>query len=519
MRASPVQSNLKRILIVGGGTAGWMAAASFGKVLSEGQYEVELVESDEIGTVGVGEATIPPIMDFNRTLQIDEVDFIKATQATFKLAIEFIDWTRLDHSYIHPFGLYGVPMHGVHFHHFWLRHRAAGGTLSHDLFNSSAMAARAGRFARSPANEQSPLAPLAYAYHFDAGLYAAFLRNYAEKLGVKRHEGKIVSVQQNGESGFIESVTLADGRVLAADLFIDCSGFRGLLIEQTLHAGYNDWSEWLPCDRAVAVPCDRVEKTTPFTRSHAREAGWQWRIPLQHRTGNGYVYCSQYLSDDEATTKLLSRLDGQPRATPRPLRFVAGQRKESWKKNVLSLGLASGFLEPLESTSIHLVQTALARFLFFFPSRNFDQSAIDKYNQLARTEFEEVRDFLVLHYTATERDDTPFWRHCRNIRKPDSLLERWEVYESHAHLHMPLGQLFRESSWFAVFTGQGVYPKHYHPLAEVPPDAELAHRFQLIGDAVRQRVAGFPTHDDYIRQNCAAPSMSPMPTKMDKAAM
>jgi tryptophan 7-halogenase len=503
-----VQTNLKRILIVGGGTAGWMAAASFAKLLGEGHYEIELVESDEIGTVGVGEATIPPIQDFNRTLQIDETEFVRATQASYKLAIEFVDWTRLDHSYIHPFGQYGVPMHGVHFHHFWLRHRAAGGTLSHDIFNSSTMAARAGRFARPMPTDRSPLPPLGYAYHFDAGLYAAFLRKYAEKLGVKRHEGKVVSVQQNAETGFIESITLVDGRVLPADLFIDCSGFRGLLIEQTLQSGYDDWSEWLPCDRALAVPCDRVAATTPFTRSTAREAGWQWRIPLQHRTGNGYVYCSQFISDDEAATRLLGRLDGEARASPRPLRFIAGRRKEAWKKNCVALGLASGFLEPLESTSIHLIQTALARFMFFFPSREFDQVAIDKYNRMARVEYEEIRDFLVLHYTATERDDTPFWRHCRHIRRPDSLQERWQIYESHGHLLMPPGELFRESSWFAVFTGQNVFPQRYHPLAELPPDAELANRFERIADAVRERIDGFPTHDEYIRQFCAAPPMA-----------
>lgn len=511
-----MQDKPTRVLIVGGGTAGWMAAASFGKLIAGPKYEIALIESEEIGTVGVGEATIPPIQDFNRTLQIDENEFIRATQASFKLGIEFVDWTRLGHQYIHPFGKYGVPMHGIHFHHFWLRHRAAGGTLSHDIFNSSTMAARAGKFSRPMPNDSSPLPPLGYAYHFDAGLYAAYLRKMAEKLGVKRHEGKIVHVQQRGTDGFIESIKLADGRVLEADFFIDCSGFRGLLIEQTLHAGYNDWSEWLPCDRAMAVPCDRVEQTTPYTRSTAREAGWQWRIPLQHRTGNGYVYCSQFMGDDEAASLLLSRLDGPARATPRPLRFVAGQRKQSWMKNCVALGLASGFLEPLESTSIHLVQTAIAKLMFFFPSKDFDQTAIDKYNALARAEYEEVRDFLVLHYTATERNDTPFWRHCQNIRKPDSLRAKWEMYASHGHLNTPPGELFSEPSWFAVFTGQNVIPSHHHPFADIPSDAELASRFQRIGEAVRTRVDSFPTHDEYIRRNCAAPPLDttkPMPGK------
>ncbi len=508
-----MQQNFKRLLIVGGGTAGWMAAAALAKFLNGGGYRIELIESDEIGTIGVGEATIPPIVDFNRSMGIDENDFIRATQASFKLGIEFVDWTRLGHSYIHPFGLYGVQMEGIFFHHFWLRHRASGGTMSHDQFNSSTIAARAGRFARPTPNDRSPLPPLGYAYHFDAGLYAAFLRKIAEGLGVKRHEGKVEHVQLRGADGFIESVTLNDGRVLPADLFIDCSGFRGLLIEQALHAGYEDWSEWLPCNRAMAVPCDRLAKTTPYTRSTAREAGWQWRIPLQHRTGNGYVYCSEYLGDDEAASLLLSRLDGTARAAPRPLRFVAGRRKECWKKNCVSIGLASGFLEPLESTSIHLIQTALAKLLFFLPGDNFDQAAIDKFNSLVRTEYEEIRDFLVLHYTATERDDTPFWKHCRAIKKPATLVQRWQMYERNANILDPPGELFRVPSWFAVYTGQGVRPSAYHPIADVASDQELERRLQLISGDVQKRVASFPTHDDYIRDNCAAPPLKDPPPK------
>jgi tryptophan halogenase len=506
-----MQQNLKRILIVGGGTAGWMAAASCAKMLVGGGYSIELIESDEIGTIGVGEATIPPIVDFNRTMQIDEVEFIRATQASFKLGIEFVDWTRLGHSYIHPFGQYGVQMQGIYFHHFWLRYRALGGQLGHDQFNSSTMAARAGRFARPMPTDRSPLPPLGYAYHFDAGLYAAYLRKIAEGLGVRRLEGKVVHVQQRGDDGFIESVQLADGRVIPADLFLDCSGFRGLLIEQTLHAGYEDWSEWLPCDRAMAVPCDRLPATTPYTRSTAREAGWQWRIPLQHRTGNGYVYCSQFLSDDEASSLLLSRLDGAARATPRPLRFIAGRRKEAWKKNCVALGLASGFLEPLESTSIHLIQSSLARLLFLFPGAGFNQVTIDKFNAMVRGEYEEIRDFLVLHYTATERDDTPFWRHCQAIRKPDSLLQRWEMYQRNAQIVSPPGDLFRESSWFAVYTGQGVLPQAHHPFADIPPADEIERRMQIISGDVQKRVESFPTHDEYIRQHCAAPPLAGKP--------
>jgi tryptophan halogenase len=498
----------RRIVIVGGGSAGWMAAAAIGKALHGGAFTIDVVESEEIGTVGVGEATIPSILEFNRTLGIDEAEFIRATQATFKLAIEFVDWSRLGHSYMHPFGHYGVQMSNIYFHHFWLRHRAQGGTLSHDAFCSNIIAARAGKFGRVAPSDQSPVPPLAYAYHFDAGLYAAFLRKFSEALGVRRTEGRVVHVQLRGTDGFIESIQLADGRVIEGDLFIDCSGFRGLLIEQTLHAGYEDWSEWLPCDRAVAVPCDRIAATTPYTRSTAREAGWQWRIPLQHRTGNGYVYCSSFLGDDEAASLLLGRLDGTPRATPRPLRFVTGRRKEIWKKNCVALGLASGFLEPLESTSIHLVLASLARFLFMFPGEGFDQATIDRFNELSRAEIEEIRDFLVLHYTATERDDTPFWRHCRAIRRPESLVQRLEMYDRSANIVLGTSELFREPSWFAVLTGQCAPPKAYHPIADIISDEELARRLNLMAGDVQRRVQSYPLHDEFIRMHCAAPPLA-----------
>jgi tryptophan 7-halogenase len=499
---------VQKVLVVGGGTAGWMAAAALGH-LAGGGYDIQVVESEEIGTVGVGEATIPPINDYNRAMGIDQLEFIRATQATFKLGIEFIDWTRLGHSYIHPFGRYGVQMHGIHFYSFLHRYWKNGGTRSADEFCSSILAARQGRFAW-PVLQGSPLPPHGFAYHFDASLYAAYLRKRAEATGVKRVEGKIVDVKQREPDGFIESVTLADGRVLAADFFIDCSGFRGLLIEQTLHAGYEDWSEWLPCNRAMAVPCVRQPATTPYTKSTAREAGWQWRIPLQHRTGNGYVFCSEFLGEDEAASLLLSRLDGEALATPKPLRFVTGRRKEAWKKNCVALGLASGFLEPLESTSIHLIQTAIARMMFLFPGNGFDQAAIDKYNAMAKFEFEDVRDFLVLHYTATERNDTPFWRHCQAIKKPETLVQRLEMYQTSGSILTLPGELFQDPSWFAVLHGQGVRAHNYHPFADTPSDAELERRLALISEDVRKQVATFPLHDDFIRANCAAP---PIPVK------
>jgi tryptophan halogenase len=484
---------ISRIVIVGGGTAGWMAAAAMSKIMKGGGYSIAVVESEEIGTVGVGEATIPPIMDFNRTVGIDEAEFMRATQASFKMGIEFIDWTRLGDSYIHPFGPYGVQMQGIFFHHFWLRHQARGGKLRPEQFNIAAMSAKAGRYSPPLPPERTPLPAHAYAYHFDAGLYAAYLRKMAEASGVVRHEGRIVEVKQHGESGFIESVKLTDGRVIAGDFFIDCSGFRGLLIEQTLHAGYHDWTQWLPCDRAMAVPCDRIETTTPYTRSTAREAGWQWR-----------------LGDDEAATQLLSRLDGTARATPKPLRFVTGKRKEPWKKNCVSLGLASGFMEPLESTSIHLVQSALARLMFLFPGNGIDQDTVDKYNDMARVEWEEIRDFLVLHYTAVERDDTPFWRHCRAIQIPESLRAKREMYEANGSIVAVPGDLFREQSWFAVYAGQGVKARSWHPFADIPDDAELERRLALISGDVAKVVQNFPMHDDFLRRYCAAP---PIPAK------
>jgi tryptophan halogenase len=502
-----MQKKVRKIVIVGGGTAGWMTAATFARTALGVPYQIQLIESDEIGTVGVGEATIPPIYDYNNQMKIDEHEFMRATEATIKLGTEFLDWKGLAESYIHPFGYYGVQMHGIYFHHFWLRHRAQGGTMSPDEFNMNIVACRQGRFGRPRPDDRIPLPPLSYAYHFDAGLYARFLRRMAEADGVKRIEGKIVSVQQDGESGFVTSVTLTDGRVVEGDFFIDCSGFRGLLIEQTLHAGYEDWSHWLPCDRAMAVPCERVAATTPYTRSTSREAGWQWRIPLQHRTGNGYVYCSQFISDDEAAGRLLQRLDGPAQAAPRPLRFVAGRRKAVWKKNVAAIGLASGFLEPLESTSIHLIQSMVARLMFMFPHDGIDPATIEKFNALARLEIEEIRDLLVLHYTATEREDTPFWRHCRAIPKPESLTQRWEMYEGTGNIIIEAGLLLKEPSWFAIYTGQGVRPRSYHPFADIPSDAELARRLTILSSDVAKRVASFPMHDDYIRANCASPAM------------
>ncbi len=454
---------VQRIVIVGGGTAGWMAAAALSKVLGRAGPKIELVESEEIGTVGVGEATIPQLLLFNRLLEIDEDEFVRATRATYKLGIEFVDWTRLGHRYIHPFGQYGIDMLGVEFHHLWLRGTTLGEAAPLDDYSLMAMAARAGRFSRPVANQsKSPLSKIAYAFQFDASLYARFLRKFAEARGVVRTEGRIVRVARSSDSGFIEAVVLDDQRHVSGDLFIDCSGFRGLLIEQTLQSGYVDWTPWLPCDRAVAVPCERVEDPAPYTRSTACEAGWQWRIPLQHRTGNGYVYSSRYISDDEATARLLNRLDGAPAGEPRLLRFVGGHRKQAWVKNVVALGLAGGFLEPLESTSIHLVQSGIARLLTFFPTKNFEQAEIDAYNRATVAEYHYVRDFLVLHYKATERNDTPFWRDCQLLPAPEGLARKLDLFRTNGRIVRDKDELFTQTSWLAVLIGQGVKPQGYH---------------------------------------------------------
>jgi tryptophan halogenase len=487
-----------------------MAAAALARAI-EFPISIQLIESDEIGTVGVGEATVPHLRSYNASLQIDEVDFVRAVQGTFKLGIQFVDWGSVGSSYVHGFGTIGHEYRSLPFHQYWIKLRRQGKAHPLDEYSLNAAAAPAGKFmsGASDVPAGSPLAQVAYAYHFDAGLYARYLRRYAEARGVRRIEGEVIDVRlkSDGDDGFVDLLALKSGQTIGADLFIDCSGFRGLLIESALKTGYEDWSRWLPCDRAVAVPSERTGPATPYTRSTARDAGWQWRIPLQHRTGNGYVYSSAHLSDEAAASTLLRHLDGRALADPRVLRFTAGRRRRMWNGNCVALGLASGFLEPLESTSIHLIQSAIARLMFLFPGNVFDQATIDKYNDMARVESEEIRDFLVLHYTAIERDDTPFWRHCRAIKKPDSLLAKWEMYERSGNIVAVPGDLFREHSWFAVYSGQNVIPSRWHPFADIPDAAELERRLNLIAGDVRKLVATFPAHDDYLRQYCAAPPL------------
>jgi tryptophan halogenase len=494
----------RKFVIVGGGTSGWIAAATLIQALKGRLGEVELIESDEIGTVGVGEATIPPIQFLNGLLGIDEYDFVRKTQATFKLGIQFRNWGRLGHEYFHPFGVYGEPIDGVSFHHYWLRLRANGEGGSLDSYALSTVAAKAGKFAAPPKDLPPGVPGLGYAYHFDAGLYARYLRDYAETRGVKRTEGKIAKVEQRPEDGFVSGLVLADGRRIEGDFFIDCSGFRGLLIEEALEAGFEDWSHWLPCDRALAVPCENAYPLTPYTRSTARDAGWQWRIPLQHRTGNGYVYCSDVISDDAAAATLLANLDGKALADPRPLRFKAGRRRKAWSKNVVALGLAGGFMEPLESTSIHLVQTGAMRLLALLPLGGYDPAAELEYNRLTQIEYEQIRDFIILHYCATERDDAPLWNHCRTMAIPDSLAHKIELFRSRAKIARYDDQLFAEPSWLAVFLGQGIEPRDYDRLADVLAYDEAAAKVWKVGQVNANLVSRLPTHDAFIAAACKA---------------
>jgi tryptophan halogenase len=500
-----VQSNrVRTIVIVGGGTAGWMAAATFARVLKDEFCKIRLIESEEIGTVGVGEATIPQIKNFNSMLGLDENDFIRKTQATFKLGIQFVDWTRPGHRYIHPFGPFGLDMDGVSFHAYWLKFRQLQPDTDLADFSLEVAACAQGKFMRPVNAGNSPLSKIGYAFHFDAHLYARYLRDFAERRGVTRTEGKVVDVRLRGEDGFIEAVVLESGERIEGDLFIDCSGFRALLIGQALETGYEDWSHWLPCNRAVAVPCESGGELTPYTRSTAHKAGWQWRIPLQHRIGNGYVYSSEHISDEEAAATLLANLDGTPSAAPRILRFVTGRRRKFWVKNCVALGLASGFLEPLESTSIHLVQSGLAHLMTLFPDRRFSAPEIEQYNRVVTSEYERVRDFLVLHYHASGRSDSPFWNYCRTMSIPDLLQHRLEVFKERGRIFRESSELFNDNSWFAVLIGQDLRPLGYDPLVDLLTEEELRRRMTHIKDTIGKCVNTMPLHREFIARHCAA---------------
>ena len=494
------KGRIRRVVIAGGGTAGWLAAATLSQQFRD-LLDVTLVESEQIGTVGVGESTVPTIRAFHRFLQIDEQEFLRTVAGTFKLAISFENWRRPGDRFIHPFGVTGQSTLACAFHHFWLDSQRRGMPSELGDFCLETVAARSDLFGLP----QQP--QVNYAYHFDASLYARFLRRMAEGHGLKRIEGKIREVRQHPQSGDVEALVLEDGQVVEGDLFIDCTGFRGLLIEQTLHTGYEDWNNWLPSDRAVAVQTESVGPPVPYTRAIAHEAGWRWHIPLQHRSGGGLVFSSRHMSDDEARAKLLRDVGAPPIKEPWLVPFRTGRRLKAWNKNVVSLGLASGFIEPLESTSIHLSISAIVRLVQLFPFDGIAPTLVDLYNSASRAEMEHVRDFIILHYHANERDE-PMWKECRDMELPASLAARLSAWRERAHAWQASDELFRVDSWTHVLLGQGVLPTQHHPLARGLPDQDLRKLFDSIRQSIAGAVAQMPPQQEFIERYCkAAPAV------------
>ncbi|MEP9359608.1 tryptophan halogenase family protein [Sphingomonas sp. KR3-1] len=485
---------VRSVVILGGGTAGWMTATALARQFG-GTLDITLLESEEIGTVGVGEATIPTIHWFNQLIGLDEAAFLRETKASFKLGIEFVDWVRPGHRYFHPFGTFGVQFPGVAFHHRWMKARAEGLDLPLSAFSLADELAQQGRFATPAGDARSILSTLGYAYHFDASLYARHLRGIAEAGGVTRIEGKLQDVERDGESGLVTALTTQRGERLEGDLFVDCSGFRALLIDGAMGGGFEDWSHWLPCDRAVAVPCARLDDTTPFTRSTARPAGWQWRIPLQHRIGNGHVFASRFMGEDEATAMLMANLDGEALAEPRALRFTAGTRRKAWIGNVVALGLSSGFLEPLESTSIHLIQSGIAKLLTLFPDRDMDPMLAERYNGLLNADMDNIKDFLILHYHANPGRTEPFWVERREMELPESLVAREEQYRRSGRLMLGGEELFRDASWLAVLNGQEIVAGDYNPLADVLDSATNIAQVRQVAEVIQRAAPTLPLHD------------------------
>lgn len=493
------------IVIVGGGSAGWMTAAALSSLLDPRSVKITLIESEEIGTVGVGEATIPDIINFNAILGIKETDFLRATNGTFKLGIEFNNWGRLGDTYFHPFGEHGVDMQGIDFHQYWMRFQRANPGSSIEDFSLSAVASRAGKFAMPTNDPRSVLSQLRYAYHFDATAYARFLRDYAEQRGVTRVEGKVVEVNLNGETGFISDVQLEDGSKLIGELFFDCSGFRALLLGDALGVDYEDWAHWLPCDTAQAVACERTGDLLPYTKSTAKTAGWQWRIPTQHRTGNGHIYCSSMMDDEAAINSLLADLDGPALGSPRKIRFRTGCRTRFWDKNCIAIGLSGGFLEPLESTSLYLIQEGISKFISLFPSTDMPTAVRDEYNRQLTQKFEQVRDFIILHYKATERDDSEFWNYCRTMSVPESLTRKIELFREAGRIFRYEDELFSKPSWVAVLLGQNILPKTTDPIVEGVPEEQVERSLGSMKAAMNNAVMKMETHQAFL--NRYAPAM------------
>ena len=481
---------IKKIVIAGGGTAGWMAAAAISKLMGK-NLDITLVESEMIGTIGVGEATIPTMVFFNRLLEIPEAEFLTAVQGTYKLGIKFENWSDLNEEYIHAFGVTGKDCWACGFQHFWMKGRELGISSDFGDYCLERQAAEAQKFAHLPKNG------LNYAFHIDASLYAKYLRKFSERFGVTRQEGKISKVNTNPDNGYIDSLQLDNGKLIEGDFFIDCTGMRAMLIEQALHTGYESWSQWLPCDSAVAIQTKAVAEPIPYTRSIARESGWQWRIPLQHRVGNGIVYSSRFMSADEACAQLLDNIEGDTLTDPLHIKFSAGRRLKQWNRNCLAVGLSSGFLEPLESTSIHLIQQNIVRFLRMFPTTGIRQSEVDEFNKQADFDIERIRDFIILHYKVTNRTDTEFWRHCRNMDIPDSLAHRIKIFRETGHVFRDASELF-DDSWQQVMLGQGLMPERYHALVDTMSNKELTDFLEHIKSNVDRTIAGLPTHTKYL---------------------
>lgn len=500
-------NNIRKIAIVGGGTAGWMSAAALSHATRGKTCEIALIESADIGIVGVGEATIPPIINFIKHLGIDETEFIQATQGSIKLGIKFQDWYRQDHSFWHPFGDIGVTIDDKLFFPYWLKARQLGDTTPYTAYSPAAVMGDANRFYPPyKAAKDSFLAAASYAYHFDAALVARFMRRYAEARGVKRIEDNVIDVALR-ENGFIDKLTLEKHPAVEADLYLDCTGFRALLIGKILQVPYDDWIDYLPCDRAVAMPTANTGQLPPYTLSTAKNAGWVWRIPLQHRTGNGYVYCSRYCDDDEAVKTLHASVQGEPLAEPRLLRFTTGRRKEMWNKNCVAIGLSAGFLEPLESTAIQLILKGVRSLIELFPDKAFEAPLVREYNRLMNRDYENIRDFIVLHYCTTQRDDTAFWRWCREqMRIPESLQEKIDLFKSRGCLQWNPTDLFREPSWYSVFLGMGIEPRVYDPLIDSSDFSKVETVLKQVRTLMVQMADGLPLHAEYLRKHCPAPA-------------